>query len=121
MKQITSEQAIAFAESKVWAKWSSYEICRFQLFQDKLAIPFEKFHEAVEKELGRPVFTHEFGLNYEGIMKEFLHEKDPPTWEEIINIIPEDKRIIFTGSVTRLENDADLQSGSVENDPQSND
>ena len=95
MKQLTQEQAIAFAESKVWETWSHYEIARFQLFQDKLCVPFTRFHQAIENELGRPVFTHEFGLNPDGIIEEFLGAKEPPTLDEIINLIPENKRIII--------------------------
>lgn len=90
----TKEQAIKFAESKVWENWTDEQIVRLQLFEDKLCVPFSRFHEAIEKVLGRPVFTHEFGLNYEGIVKEYLGVKEPPTMEEIINMIPEEKRII---------------------------
>lgn len=57
-------------------------------------MPFQVFHEAIEKALGRPVFTHEFGLNREGLQKEFLGEIDPPTFEECINLIPKEKRLI---------------------------
>lgn len=63
-------------------------------FTVELAVPFAVFHEAVEKSLGRPVYTHEFGMNYDGICAEFLGEKEAPTLEEIINLIPEEKRII---------------------------
>jgi hypothetical protein len=51
------------------------------------------FQEAVEKSLGRPVFTHEFGLNYQGICKEVLGEREPSTMEEILNLIPKEKLI----------------------------
>jgi hypothetical protein len=33
-------------------------------------MPFDVFHEAVEKTIGRPVFTHEFGVNANGIRAE---------------------------------------------------
>ena len=62
---------------------------------DELCCPFDVFREAVEKSLGRPVFTHEFGLNYDGIVAEFLGEGEPPTLDEIIAMIPEDKRIVI--------------------------
>lgn len=95
MKQLSKEQAILFSESQIWDDWSHDEIVKLQLFQDKLCVPFSKFHEAIEKVLDRPVYTHEFGLNYNGIVKEYLGEKEKPTFEEIINLIPEKKRIIF--------------------------
>ena len=61
----------------------------------KLCMPFSRFHEAIEKVLDRPVYTHEFGLNYDGIVKEFLGEKEKPTLKEIINLIPKEKLIIL--------------------------
>ena len=90
----TKEQAIKFGESRIWESWTDEQIVRFQLFEAKVCLPFSRFHEAIEKVLGRPVFTHEFGLNYEGIVKEYLGVKEPPTFDEVINMIPEDKRII---------------------------
>ena len=42
------------------------------------------FHEAVEKALGRPVYTHEFGTNWEGLRAELAGEKEAPTLEEIL-------------------------------------
>lgn len=95
MKQLTKEQAIAFCESKCYEKWSARQIVEFQMEQDRLCVPFDVFHKAIEETLGRPVFTHEFGLNYEGLRKELYGEKEPPTLEEIINLIHEDKRIII--------------------------
>ena len=95
MKQLTKEQAILFSKSEIWADWSHEEIVKLQLFQDKLCMPFSRFHEAIEKVLDRPVYTHEFGLNYDGIVKEFLGEKEKPTFKEIINLIPKEKLIIL--------------------------
>lgn len=94
-QQFTTEQAIAFADSKIWESWSHEQIVRLQLFQEKLCVPFDRFHEAIESVLGRPVFTHEFGLNYKGIVLEYLGERPPPTFDEIVNLIPKEKRIII--------------------------
>ena len=66
----------------------------FQLFTDKLCMPFTIFHAAMEKALGRPVYTHEFGLNYDGLVEELLGKKPAPTMQEIMEMIPADKRII---------------------------
>jgi len=95
MEQLTTEQAIAFAESGVWKEWDNEQIVRFQLFQSKLCMPFSRFHEAIEKVLDRPVYTHEFGLNPDGIKEEYLGTKQAPTLEEIINLIPEEKRLVI--------------------------
>lgn len=96
MKQLNKEQAIQFAESKIWQDWTHEQIVRLQLFQKKLCVPFDVFHEAITNVLGRPVYTHEFGFNFDGLMLEYLGEKEPPTLDEIIEMIPEDKRIIIT-------------------------
>jgi hypothetical protein len=97
MKQqrIGKKKALALFKSELWKGRTHREIAKFQLFTAELCVPFQIFHEAVEKSLGRPVFTHEFGLNPDGIRLEFLGEKDPPTMEEIINLIPEEKRIVL--------------------------
>lgn len=95
MKQLSQEEAIALAESEFWKEMSDREIAEFQMFQDKLCVPFNVFHKAIEKALGRPVYTHEFGLNWEGLQKELRGEKPAPTFEEIVNLIPEEKRVII--------------------------
>ena len=92
---IGKENAIGLYGSNWWKEKSYREIAEFQLFTAELCCPFDVFHEAVEKSLGRPVFTHEFGLNYGGICKEFLGEKEPPTMNEILHMIPQEKRIVL--------------------------
>ena len=91
---MTKEQAIALGESKFWEGMTHRQIAEFQMCEKKLCMPFSVFHEAVEKTLGRPVFTHEFGLNYQGLKDELFNGKATPTLEDIINLIPEEKRII---------------------------
>lgn len=90
---MTKEEAIKLFKSEFWKDLSYKEIAIFQLFEDRLCMPFGIFHEAIEKTLNRPIFTHEFGLNRDGLKKELLGESPPPTFEEIINLIPENKRI----------------------------
>ena len=94
MKQLTKKQAIKFSESKVWETWTDEEIVRFQLFQEKLCMDFSRFHEAISKVLDRDVYTHEFA-DTDSLKEEYLGSKEPPTLDEIINLIPEDKRIII--------------------------
>jgi len=96
MNQLTKEQAIKFAESGIWKEWTDHQIVEFQLFQKKLCMDFGRFHEAVEKVLDRPVYTHEFAWP-EHLREEFLKERDKPTFEEIINLIPKEKRILILG------------------------
>lgn len=94
MKQLTEIEAIAFAESDVWKEWTDEQIVRFQLFQDKLCMDFSRFNEAISKVLDRDVYTHEFAF-HEGLIKEYLGVKNAPTFEEIMDLIPEEKRIII--------------------------
>jgi hypothetical protein len=91
---MTKEKAIALAESKFWEGMTHRQIAEFQICEEKLCMPFSVFHEAVEKTLGRPVYTHEFGLNFQGLKDELFNGKPAPTLEEIINLIPEEKRLI---------------------------
>ena len=92
---MTKEEAIALGETKFWEKMTHREIAVFQMNEPLLCMPFSVFHEAIEKTLGRPVFTHEFAMNYDGIMKELMGDAPPPSFEEILNLIPADKRIVL--------------------------
>ena len=94
MKQLTKEQALAFFENKLYEGWTDRQIAEFQIEQDRLCMPFDVFHEAIEKTLGRPVFTHEFAF-CEELRKELYGEKEPPTFEEICALIPNEKLILI--------------------------
>jgi len=94
IKQLTEEEAIKYAESGIWKNWSAEEIVKFQLFQRRLCMPFIIFHRAIEKVLGRPVWVHEFA-NRKLLIEEYLRLRNKPTMEEIIELIPKNKRIII--------------------------
>ena len=94
VQQLTKEQAKRFYDSKVWESWTDRQIVEFQLFQKKLALPFSRFHEAVEKVLKRSIYTCEFAFG-DLLKQEFLGDKEPPTLQEIMELIPKDKRIII--------------------------
>ena len=94
MKQLTKEQAIAFSENKCYKNMTYRQIAEFQMEQDRLCMPFGVFHEAMEKTLGRPVFTHEFAF-CEELRKELYGEKEPSTFEEICALIPKEKLIVI--------------------------
>jgi len=64
------------------------------MVQYKLCCPFGVFHEAVEKTLGRPVYTHEFGRNRNGLLAEMKSEAIAPTLAEIYGMLPQDKTAI---------------------------
>jgi hypothetical protein len=91
---MTREQAIALYESRFWETLSFRERAEFQLNNDLLCMPFDVFHEATEKALGRSVWTHEFADRL-SLVSEFYGDKKPPTFEDIMGMIPEEKRLII--------------------------
>lgn len=93
--QLTEEQAIGVFNSGIWKDWNAEQVVRFQIFQRRICVDFEHFQECVREVLGRRVSSHEFGFSDDGLMKEYLGEKSAPTLEEIINLIPEEKRFII--------------------------
>ena len=91
--ELTQEQAITLYETEWWKDVTDKEIVELQLFTKRLCMPFDIFQIAVGKVLGRPVWTHEFGTA--GALKdEFLGKKSAPTFQQIMNIIPIEKRIL---------------------------
>lgn len=92
--QLTEEQALDLFKSDFWKTLTLKQRARLQAIQGRLFMPFAVFHEAVEKTLGRPVYTHEFGLNWNGIKAELFDGDAAPTMEEIENLIPFEKRLI---------------------------
>jgi hypothetical protein len=91
---LTREQAIAFHDSKAYETMSLRDRAIFQINQPLLCMPFDVFHEAIEKSLGRPVFTHEF-VNADALRKELMGEQPAPTLAEILSMIPTDKLILI--------------------------
>lgn len=97
--QMTEAEARAFGASNAWETLSHRERACLQMRQRLLCMPFDVFHEAMEKALGRPVWTHEFGLNGDGLRAELFDGKPAPTMQEIMEMIPAEKRItIITDS-----------------------
>ena len=94
MRQFTKEEAKAFYDNKCYEGMSYMDIAKFQIEQKRLCVPFNLFHEAMEKALGRPVFTHEFAFA-DSLRKELYGEKEPPTFEEICALIPKEKLMLI--------------------------
>lgn len=94
-RKIGRDAAIALAETKWWEGKSATEIATFGMEVAELCCPWSVFHEAIEKALGRPVYTHEFGLNPAGLLAELYSDKPSPTFQEIVELIPSEKRILI--------------------------
>jgi hypothetical protein len=99
---MTKDEAIALAESHFWEQMTLRDRAMFQLHEELLCMPFDVFHEAVEKTLGRPVFTHEFA-RMDSLRRELNGERPPPTLAEIMDLIPADKRIVVVVPAKRAD------------------
>jgi hypothetical protein len=84
MKQFTKEQAITFANEKLYENMTDEQISIFQLDQKFLCMPFDVFVRAISKVLGRSVYTHEFAKP-EALKREMYGEIPTPTESQVIN------------------------------------
>ena len=91
---MTREQAVALHDSKFWEALDPVARAEFQLQEARLCMPFDVFHAAVEKALGRPVWTHEFG-DRASLLAELHKQKPPRTMQEILDLIPAEKRLMI--------------------------
>jgi hypothetical protein len=91
MRQFTKEQAMKISDSGIWEHMTSKQIVDLQLFQDRLCMPFSVFQKAIIEVLGRSVYTHEFAGHecQQRLIEEYLGNRPAPTFEEIVNMIPE--------------------------------
>ena len=94
MRQFTKKQAFDIAESGIWKDMTDEQIVKMQLYQRRLCMPFGRFHGAMEKVLGRPIFTHEF-VGVDRLKQEYEGTRKAPDIEEIMDMIPVDKKIII--------------------------
>lgn len=93
-QSIGKQKAIALCTSKWWEGRTDREIAEFQMLTDELCMPFGEFHRALESALGRPVFTHELGMNWYGIVEELFGKRPAPSFEDIIGLIPPEKLLV---------------------------
>lgn len=93
-QEIAKDRAIAMASTGWWEGVPDIDVVRFQLFQRCLCMDFSDFYGAVERVLGRPVYTHEFAKP-ELLRDEFLGGRERPTFQEILDQIPEEKRAVI--------------------------
>lgn len=92
---LTKEQAIALSETEFWKSMTEKEIAIFQTWEDKLCMPFDVYHYAMEATLKRGVYTHEFGLSRDDLKLELLGQKTAPSIDEIIDQLPKEKTVII--------------------------
>lgn len=86
---MTSREAIDLEATHWYDHATDYEIAAFQLSERRLCCPVRVYHRAVERAVGRPVWTHEL-LSRRGC-EQLLSELDgaaPLTFEEVCALLP---------------------------------
>lgn len=106
MAKLTKEQAVRMAQSNWWANMPARDIAAFQLHEPLLCVPFDVFHDAVKLALGRGVYTHEFA-DRDALIAELIDDRPRPTLEEILDLIPADKRIVIHGDEPAARREAE--------------
>ena len=64
-------------------------------FAGPVSIPFDLIHQRIEELVGRSVWTHEIGLDWNGLVAEAGKRREAPTMDGIVDLIPADKRIVL--------------------------
>lgn len=93
-KQLTQDEAIAFAEGGEWKSMTKRQITEFQMYQRLMCMPFDVFHEAVEDALGRPVWTHEFAY-IEDLQDELQGNKLKGYFDEVMAYLDPEKTTVI--------------------------
>ena len=89
--ELTTGQAVCFSNSQWYLGKTAEEISAMQLFEPKLIVPkFDIFHEAMEKALGIPVQTIEFGLGLDYLKRQF--KEKVPNADELIEKMQAEKQ-----------------------------
>lgn len=92
---IGRDAAIALGKDRWWEGKTAREIAEFQIHTEELCCPFSVYQRAMSEALGREVFTHEFGSEGTARMQVELRGDAPsPSLQDIINLIPEEKRVL---------------------------
>lgn len=91
---IGRQNAAALYASQWWHARDYRKRARFQAFVKELTMPFDVFIAAVDCTLLRPVRLAELVFDMESLCRELIGEQPPPTFEDIVNLLPADKRPI---------------------------
>jgi len=74
--QLTKQEAIHMGNTTDWSTWTDEQICDFQLYQEYLAVPFDRFQSALTNICGRNVFGYAFlATNYDQLIAEYEQKK----------------------------------------------
>lgn len=86
---MTKDEALALAKTEWWKSATDRQIAEFQLNEDRLCMPFSEFHGALKRVLGRGVQTIEMGMDRDGLRRELMGEREAPTVEDILSLLPD--------------------------------
>ena len=89
--QITVEQAVSLYDNRFWESMNYEERAIFQLFEERLCMPFDVFREALEMTLGRRVKNKEI-LFSDKLGVEILRGRATPSIDDILSLIPPHSR-----------------------------
>lgn len=95
-RMLSSEECKAYFKSGAWKKLGYQELFEIQLIQDRQLIPFDLFWKAAVKTLGRPVYEHELIRGQEQLYREYIGLNPEPTFEQIMDLLPENNGIEVT-------------------------
>lgn len=87
MKQFTQFQAFKIRRSEAWKKIPPDGIVKLQLWQEYRLMPFEIFQLSMTSVLNRVVEAKEL-IDLDDIRIEYLKGSEPPTFEEIMDLLP---------------------------------
>jgi hypothetical protein len=82
-----------YGKNHWWASKDPKELFWGQINEPILIIDFGKFHEAAEKALGRPVWSHEFARP-DVLIQEYQGKIPKANFADVMDKIPEGKKII---------------------------
>lgn len=97
-KSIGRDAAIKLYESGWWKDKTAREVAEFQMHIAELCMPFGDFQMAVQGALGRPVWTHEFGLDMDGLLAELMGERPAPDFASILALLPPAEKVVVIGA-----------------------
>ena len=84
----TRPDAAAMTPDERVAEFESWRVCE---------IDFNKIHRRIEELVGRPVWTHEIGLNRAGLREEArVRTGELPTVEKLVEGIPAENLVIVS-------------------------
>jgi len=92
---MSRDDAIALGKSGVWRQWSFRQRALFQLRCERLCMPFDVYHEAISKAIGRDVYNIELGMNREGLYAELMGQGEAPTFDDILAMIPDGVDVVI--------------------------